>query len=84
MSTDNLKSVKEVSKQLGVSPKTVYALVEAGKLKCYRIGVGRGTLRFDEAQIDEYLLSTQEARKKNPTPIARVKLRHIDVDKTTN
>jgi hypothetical protein len=29
--------------------------VADGKLECYRIGVGRGTLRFDEAQLNHFL-----------------------------
>ena len=42
-------------KELGVSAKTVYALVERGAIPYYRIGVGRGTLRFDFEEVKRRL-----------------------------
>ena len=49
-------SVKELAKELGVSGKTVYALCDRDAIPYYRIGTGRGTLRFDLAEVvDIYL-----------------------------
>ncbi|MCA9136273.1 MAG: helix-turn-helix domain-containing protein [Planctomycetales bacterium] len=50
-----LKSVKELAKSLGISPKTVYALVSRDEIPFTRIGVGRGTLRFDIDEVKEEL-----------------------------
>jgi excisionase family DNA binding protein len=48
-------TVKEVADRLRVSPSTVYSLVEGGRIPCYRIGTGRGSIRFTEAQVAEFL-----------------------------
>ena len=47
--------VKDAAKFLDVSPGTVYALVSSGKLKCCRIGMGRGVIRITEEHIADYL-----------------------------
>jgi excisionase family DNA binding protein len=44
-----------VAQRLGVSVFTVKREVKRGALNFYRIGVGRGRLRFTEAQIQKYL-----------------------------
>ena len=36
--------VKEAAARLEISQATVYGLVAAGKLHCYRIGLGRGRI----------------------------------------
>lgn len=54
-------SVKELAKALGVSSKTIYALCERDEIPCYRIGIGRGTLRFDLEEVKQTL------RRVNPT-----------------
>jgi excisionase family DNA binding protein len=48
-------TVKEVSRRLRVSPSTIYNLVEGGQISCHRIGKGRGSIRFTEAQVEAYL-----------------------------
>ena len=55
-------TVKELSKRLRVSPSTIYNLVDAGKIPCYRIGCGRGAIRFDEEQITTALESFEVVR----------------------
>jgi len=45
-------TVKEAAERLGVSPKTLYSLIEARKLPCLRIGKGRGTIRIRPADLD--------------------------------
>jgi excisionase family DNA binding protein len=70
--------VKEVAERLEVSADTVYALVSAGKLRCNRIGVGRGTIRVTEEQLAEFLAGTESrppAPPKASTP--KLKLRHL-------
>jgi len=50
-----MMKVQEVAKNLKVSPACVYQLVSEGRLECFRIGVGRGTLRFSDDQISRFL-----------------------------
>ncbi|MBY0233178.1 MAG: helix-turn-helix domain-containing protein [Gemmataceae bacterium] len=57
-----LMTVKEVAGLLGVSPSQVYALVECGKLKAYRLSAkqkGQGGLRFSQAQVDAMLSESE-------------------------
>ena len=54
-------AVKELANELGVSRKTIYAMVDDGIIPCYRIGCGRGTLRFDLEEVRQSLrFKTQE------------------------
>lgn len=48
-------TVADVAERLNVARSTVYDLVQDGLLECYRIGTGRGTLRFTDEQITDYL-----------------------------
>ncbi len=48
-------TVKEVSERLRVSRECVYALVNRGLLSCIRIGIGRGTIRFTETDLQEFI-----------------------------
>jgi excisionase family DNA binding protein len=54
-------TVKDVSKRLRVSPSTVYNLVEGGRISCHRIGKGRGSIRFTEAQVEAFLQACEVA-----------------------
>lgn len=49
-----MHSIKDVAKMLSVSTKTVYRLINQGKLAMVKIG--RST-RIDEAELDNFLLS---------------------------
>ena len=69
-------TVSEVAKQFGVSTALVYQLVAQGRLACYRVGLGRGAIRFAESDIDAYLESCHvepEERRRVPAP----RLRHV-------
>jgi excisionase family DNA binding protein len=66
-------SVKELAKVLGVSTKTIYALCEQDAIPHYRIGTGRGTLRFD---LDEVKRKLRE-RPEPAFPAARPLRRHL-------
>ena len=58
--------VKELANLLGVSPKTVYAMADDERIPCYRIGLGRGTLRFDP---DEVLKSLKHRKPNRCEPL---------------
>ena len=79
-----LLKVKAVAELLNVSQACVYALAEQGRLPGFRIGVGRGTWRFDEADVLKYLLdSKQPSRPRTaPRPATRGQpFRHLDGDR---
>jgi excisionase family DNA binding protein len=64
-------SVKQAAERLNVKESTIYAAVEQGLLRCYRIRTrpgSRGTIRISEEQLLDYLQGPQPGRKK---------LRHI-------
>lgn len=62
LATENVASeflsVKQVADRLGVCERTIRDLVRSGKLAASRIGKGRGTLRFDPAQLRHYQLES--------------------------
>ena len=72
-------TVKEVANQLNVALTTVYALINAGQLKCYRIGNGRGVIRISESSLEEYLQTVETSRCANDSQHNGVtsQLRHI-------
>lgn len=58
-------TVKQAAKRLGVSVSLIYALVAAGRLRHYRVGLGRGTIRIDEealAEVKQEPAATGDAR----------------------
>ncbi len=73
-----LLSVTEVAKWLNVSSSLVYQLVDTGKLIVYRIGNGRGTIRFLQSDVEEYLKTCRKgAHQSRFKPTTRPKLKHI-------
>jgi excisionase family DNA binding protein len=48
-------NVKQVAERLEVSQSLVYELLNAGKLQGSRHGLGRGTWRISEEQLQSYL-----------------------------
>ena len=54
--------VKEAAGRLEVSAATVYSLVASGKLRCVRIGVGRGAIRILDSHIEEFLAGAEQAK----------------------
>ncbi|MCD0460697.1 helix-turn-helix domain-containing protein [Roseiconus lacunae] len=66
--------VEELANALGVSTKTIYAMVESDQIPCYRIGCGRGTLRFDLAEVRAFL--KHESRRMQ-SELARPSARHL-------
>ena len=76
-----LLTTEEVATLLGVSRSLVYHLVDKGKLPHHRVGLGRGTIRFTEKDVSEFLRScrneTREERKSSVKRARRGELRHL-------
>lgn len=58
-------TVAQVASALVVSPKTIYDLCAAKKLKHNRIGLGRGKIRISEQVLKEFL----ERNEVKPRPL---------------
>lgn len=59
----------EVATLLGLSPRTVYSLADAGLLPCFRLGVGRGKILFERSAVEAYKASCRRGPVL-PKPIA--------------
>jgi excisionase family DNA binding protein len=46
-------SVKQAAERLGVSQSLIYSLCAARRLRHFRVGVGRGTIRIPEEALEE-------------------------------
>ncbi|MCA8993268.1 MAG: helix-turn-helix domain-containing protein [Planctomycetaceae bacterium] len=68
-------SVREVARTLHCSQGCIYRLVANGDLRNSRIGIGRGTIRIHERDLEEYL----ERRSSHPrtVPAPRQNLREF-------
>jgi excisionase family DNA binding protein len=66
--------VKTVAEKLACSQTTVYSLIASGKLRHYRIGVGRGGIRVSAEHIAEFLSGAEARPAICPRP---VKLKHL-------
>jgi excisionase family DNA binding protein len=72
--------VREAAVRLEVGTDTVYSLVAAGKLRCCRVGMGRGSIRISEEQIVEYLKSCETGGmppQPAPQPARKITLKHL-------
>ena len=71
--------VEEVAERLDVGADAVYDLAaEAGRLRCHRVGLGRGTIRIGEEHLAACLAGAESRpapAPKGSTP--RLKLRHL-------
>ena len=67
--------VREAAERLEVSVSTVYAMVARGKLRCSRVGVGRGAIRISEDQLAECLRANEPAEARLPSK--RTPLKHL-------
>ena len=62
----NLLSMKQVTQQLGVSERTVYRLMEEGRLHPFKMGK---SWKFEQSDIDAYIQALRqetEARRGRP------------------
>lgn len=47
-------TVKQAAERLGVSVDAVYDLCRDGRLRCFRAGEGRGTIRIRPADLERF------------------------------
>ena len=71
-----LLTVREVAERLRISIGSVYAAIEDGRLKAYRLGRG-GALRISEENLRSFLESCAVENSEEPKP-ART-YRHLKV-----
>lgn len=64
----SLLTVKQVAARLNVSAACVYGLAERGLLVGYKIGLGRGTWRFDEGDISSFLAAVRSPPVEKEAP----------------
>lgn len=70
--------VADVAAWLNVSTSLVYQLVDRGVLPVYRIGNGRGSIRFKPDEISEYLESCRiQNHQVQPKRKVRPRLKHL-------
>lgn len=62
-----LLKIPDVANLLNCSPSNVYALASSGELRSFRVGAGKGGLRFSMEQITEYLRA-RETGNRPPAP----------------
>ncbi len=67
--------VREAADRLELSPATVYSLVASGKLRHFRVGLGRGSIRIAEEHLAEYLQAAETVPIQPPA--RRVRLKHL-------
>jgi excisionase family DNA binding protein len=72
-------TVKQAAARLEVSVATTYGLIASGKLRCYRIGNGRGVVRIADEHIAEFLQASAPAAKQlpSPPPPRQITLKHL-------
>lgn len=74
MTTAATMTVKEAAARLRVSPKTVYELIEAEALPARRVGLRKGKILIDAADVEAYW----DASKAGPKPVEiRSASRHL-------
>jgi excisionase family DNA binding protein len=69
--------VRDAAKQLDVSTSTVYSLIAAGRLRCSRVGLGRGVIRISEEHLAAYLRAAEPAPASAPAPARQPRVRHL-------
>ena len=68
-------TVKKVAERLQVSIGTIYAAIADGRLRCYRLGRGRGAIRISEEAIQGFLASSE--REQTPRLTATPRSQHL-------
>ena len=63
----DLLTVKQAADQLNVSQRTVYDLCDKGRLRCQRIGIGRGTIRICPSDLEGCLAEPEPVVYKHLT-----------------
>lgn len=68
-----MMTCKEVKERLKVSLSTVYALIDSGELKSYRLGAGRRAIRVSEKQLEDFLQSRESGGASVPSSPLKLK-----------
>ena len=82
-----LLTVSQVAERLQLSVALIYSMVSEGTLPALRIGNGRGSIRFREQDVGEYLDDCAVIGKKLPhrptrmAPKPRHEFKHLKVGK---
>src|SRR5262245_27133831 len=69
-----LLTIKQAAERLNVCPATVYDLCAQRKLAHHRVGVGRGTIRIDEADLAAFM---ENCKVSEQSPRNAAGLKHI-------
>lgn len=72
-----LLTVRDVARALQISIASVYAIVAEGKIACHRVGTGRGSIRIEERDLEEYLCSCRSEKAEETKRSPRPHLKHI-------
>ena len=81
-----LLTVQEVQERLRVSRACVYGLISTNQLSCVRIGIGRGTIRVELAELEAFIERCRNAPKRKSTVPARksTDFKFLDADRLRN
>ena len=66
--TERLLTVLQVAERLQLSVALIYSMANAGTLPALRVGNGRGSIRFREQDVQEYLDDCAVVGKKSRKP----------------
>jgi excisionase family DNA binding protein len=72
-------TVREAARRLEISVSLVYRLIESGKLRCTRHGLGRGVIRVSDNQLADYLAIAESGpgSSQPESTRSRVRLKHL-------
>jgi len=73
--------VKEASARLHCSTGTIYALCSARRLRCSRVGLGRGKIVISDEAIAEYLASREAGVEVHAPPPRITSFRHLHLSR---
>ena len=63
-SESHLLTVRQVAERLQLSAALIYAMVKDGTFPALRVGNGRGSIRFRELEVQQYLDDCEEIGKR--------------------
>jgi excisionase family DNA binding protein len=72
-------TVRQTAARLEVSATTIYNLIAAGKLRCHRVGLGRGCIRISEEHLADFLRGAQRGVEtpSGPAPVRSFRPKHL-------
>ena len=65
---DKTLKITDVAERLGVSIGCIYRLCQDNALRHLRIGVGRGTIRILESDLEEFIEQSRAGPPSRPRP----------------